>query len=117
MHKILLLVGDGIGPEIMEQGKKILDLFKDIISYEEELIGGVAIDKSGMSYPDLTAEKALRANAVLLGAVGGPKWDNLPLSERPEKGLLAIRKDLGLYANLRPLEIWLPLINFSPLKK
>lgn len=117
MHKILLLAGDGIGPEIMEQGKKILDVFKDIISYEEELIGGAAIDKFGMPYPKLTAEKAIKTNAVLLGAVGGPKWDSLPLSDRPEKGLLAIRKDLGLYANLRPLDIWPSLIDFSPLKK
>ena len=117
MHKVLLLAGDGIGPEIMEQGKKILGIFKDIISYEEESIGGIAIDKFGTPYPKSTAKKAMQANAVLLGAVGGPKWDNLPLSERPEKGLLAIRKDLGLYANLRPLDVWLPLINFSPLKK
>ncbi len=117
MHKILLLPGDGIGPEIMEQGKKILGVFNDIVSYEEAFIGGAAIDKFGMPYPTLTAEKALKANAVLLGAVGGPIWDALPLSERPEKGLLAIRKDLGLYANLRPLDIWPSLIDFSPLKK
>lgn len=117
MYKILLLAGDGIGPEIMEQGKKILGFFKDIVSVEEEYIGGAAIDQFGMPYPKLTAEKAIKANAVLLGAVGGPKWDALPLSERPEKGLLAIRKDLGLYANLRPLDIWPSLIDFSPLKK
>lgn len=116
MHKILLLAGDGIGPEIMEQGKKILSFFKELVNYEEAWIGGAAIDLFGMPYPKLTAEKAKKANAVLLGAVGGPKWDALPLSERPEKGLLAIRKDLGLYANLRPLDIWPSLIDFSPLK-
>lgn len=116
MHKILLVAGDGIGPEIMEQGKKILHCFRDIIFYEEALIGGAAIDIFGTPYPKSTAEKAMQATAVLLGAVGGPKWDALPLSERPEKGLLAIRKQLGLYANIRPLDIWSPLIDFSPLK-
>lgn len=117
MYNILLLAGDGIGPEIMEQGKKILNFFKNRVSYEEAFIGGSAIDKWGMPYPKLTAEKAIQADAVLLGAVGGPKWDTLPLADRPEKGLLAIRKDLGLYANLRPLDIWPSLVDFSPLKK
>lgn len=117
MHTLLLLAGDGIGPEIMEQGKKILSFFKDIIAYEEAWIGGAAIDKCGTAYPKTTAEKAIKANAVLLAAVGGPMWDTLPLAERPEKGLLAIRKDLGLYANIRPLEIFPPLIDFSPLRK
>ena len=116
MYKILLLAGDGIGPEIMDQGKKILDRFKDIISYDEGYIGGVAIEKFGTPYPKETATKALNADAVLFGAVGGPKWDHLPLAERPEKGLLTIRKDLGLYANLRPLDIWPPLANFSPVR-
>jgi len=116
MHNILLLAGDGIGPEIMAQGKKILDCFSDIMCYEEAEIGGIAIDKYGTPYPTETASKTVKADAVLLGAVGGPKWDNLPLSERPEKGLLAIRKDLGLYANLRPLDIWESLKDFSPLK-
>lgn len=117
MHKVLLLAGDGIGPEIMNQGKKILARFKEFLSFEEGLIGGAAIDHFGSPYPQQTSEKAMRADAVLLGAVGGPKWDSLPLAERPEKGLLAIRKDLGLYANLRPLDIWPPLVHFSPLKE
>ncbi len=116
MPKILLLAGDGIGPEIMEQAKKILKCFKNFISYEEGYIGGIAIDKYGTPFPDETQKKALNADAVILGAVGGPQWDNLPLAQRPEKGLLAIRKTLGLYANLRPLDIWTPLVNFSPLK-
>ncbi len=117
MQHILLLAGDGIGPEIMEQGKKILSLFKDIITYEEATIGGAAIDKLGTPYPNSTAEIAKNTTAVLLGAVGGPKWESLPLAERPEGGLLAIRKDLSLFANLRPLEIWPSLMDFSPLKK
>ena len=116
MQSILLLAGDGIGPEIMVQAKKVLDKFKSTVSYEEGLLGGCAIEAEGTPYPAATAEKAKRTKAVLLGAVGGPKWDHLPLAERPEKGLLAIRKDLGLYANLRPLDIWPPLVDFSPLK-
>lgn len=116
MHKILLLAGDGIGPEIMNQGKKILRFFDKIVNYDEAAIGGAAIDRFGSPYPASTAEKAAQSDAIMLGAVGGPKWDHLPLAERPEKGLLAIRQDLGLYANLRPLDIWPPLIDFSPLK-
>lgn len=116
MHRILLLPGDGIGPEVMAQGKKILDHFKDFLSYEEGFIGGAAIDACGTPYPEATSHQALKADAVVLGAVGGPKWDGLPLDQRPEKGLLAIRKDLGLYANLRPLDIWDPLLELSPLK-
>jgi len=117
MHNILLLSGDGIGPEIMEQAKKVLHHFKDIIHYEEGHIGGIAIDTLGNPFPEETLNKATKADAILLGAVGGPKWESLPLAERPEKGLLAIRKVLGLYANLRPLDIWQPLVHFSPLKE
>jgi len=118
MPRILLIAGDGIGPEIMEQAKRILSCFKNQISFTlvEGLIGGAAIDTCGSPFPKETEQEATRADAVLLGAVGGPKWDNLPLQQRPEKGLLAIRKALGLYANLRPLEIWPQLKNLSPLK-
>lgn len=117
MHHVLLLAGDGIGPEIIAQGKKILDLFPELIRYEEGLIGGAAIDAGVGAYPEDTATRAKQADAVLLGAVGGEKWNTLPLAERPESGLLKIRKDLGLYANLRPLTIWPSLSDLSPLKK
>lgn len=116
MHRILLLPGDGIGPEVMNQGKKLLNHYHTVLECEEALIGGAAIDHDGNPFPKETQEKALRADAVILGAVGGPKWDSLPLSQRPEKGLLAIRKVLGVYGNLRPLDIWEPLVDFSPLK-
>lgn len=116
MKKILLLPGDGIGPEIMEQAKKVLACFPDLFEWEEGLIGGAAIDKFGSPFPKITQEQSMKADAVLLGAVGGPKWDSFPSGNRPENGLLAIRKDLGLFANIRPLDIWKPLIDLSPLK-
>ena len=118
MPDILITAGDGIGPEIMEEAKRVLSCFKNEIAFKfiEKPIGGVAIDVCGTPFPDETEEAAKKADAVLLGAVGGPKWDGLPLSERPEKGLLAIRKALGLFANLRPLMIWPQLISFSPLR-
>jgi len=116
MKKILLLPGDGIGPEIMDQAKKVLDCFPNMFECEEGYIGGAAIDKFGNPFPEITRDQSMNADAILLGAVGGPKWDNLPSGNRPEKGLLAIRKILGLYANIRPLEIWKPLIDLSPLK-
>lgn len=118
MAEILLVAGDGIGPEIMEQAKRILRCFAKTIdiTLSEKLIGGVAIDHYGTPFPEETQQAAARADAVLLGAVGGPRWDHLPLAERPEKGLLGIRKALGLYANLRPLTLWPQLMSFSPLK-
>lgn len=116
MKKILLLPGDGIGPEIMEQAKKVLGCFPNLFEYEEGSIGGAAIDKFGNPFPEITLKQSMQADAVLLGAVGGPKWDSFPSGNRPENGLLAIRKALGLYANIRPLDIWKPLIDLSPLK-
>ncbi|MDE1900137.1 MAG: 3-isopropylmalate dehydrogenase [Alphaproteobacteria bacterium] len=118
METILLVAGDGIGPEIMEQAKRILGCFQKNMPLEliEKPIGGAAIDAYGNPFPQETDQVARAAKAVLLGAVGGPKWDALPLAQRPEKGLLGIRKALGLYANLRPLTIWPQLANFSPLK-
>lgn len=118
MPNILITAGDGIGPEIMEEAKRILSCFKNELAFDfvERPIGGAAIDACGSPFPKETEEAATKADAVLLGAVGGPKWDALPLSERPEKGLLAIRKTMGLYANLRPLDIWPQLIGFSPLR-
>ena len=118
MHKILMVAGDGIGPEIMQEAKKILGRFEGTMDFAfvEKPIGGAAIDSHGNPFPAETEEEAITADAVLLGAVGGPKWDGLPLSARPERGLLAIREKLGLYANLRPLKIWPQLVGFSPLR-
>jgi 3-isopropylmalate dehydrogenase len=117
---IALLPGDGIGPEIIAQGKRVLaavgEVFGIQFAFNEALIGGAAIDASGTALPGETTECCQRADAVLLGAVGGPKWDNPSLKVRPEQGLLAIRRALGLYANLRPVLPHRSLIAASPLK-
>jgi len=119
--KIAVLKGDGIGPEIVEATlrvlKKVEELYGVSFEFEEGLIGGIAIDEKGTPLPDDTLELCKNSDAVLLGAVGGPKWDNLPTDKRPEKGLLKIRKELDLYANLRPAKVWEPLIDASPLKR
>jgi 3-isopropylmalate dehydrogenase len=119
-YKIALLKGDGIGPEIVQSAvevlQKIEELFRYSFTFEEGLIGGIAIDQKGDPLPQETLELCLKADAVLLGAVGGPKWDDLPTHKRPEKGLLGIRKALDLYANLRPAKVYEPLISSSPLK-
>jgi 3-isopropylmalate dehydrogenase len=108
-YRILLLPGDGIGPEIVAQAAAVLDKagqrFGHAFQMEEALIGGAAIDATGGPLPQATLDKAQAADAVLLGAVGGPKWDNIEKSIRPERGLLGIRKALGLFANLRPAYI------------
>ncbi len=118
MANILLLPGDGIGPEIVAQAVKVLDAISGVLSltYEYALIGGAGIDGAGSPFPNDTQEKALASDAVLLGAVGGPKWDHLPMPERAEMGILGIRKALGLYANMRPLDLWPQLESLSPLK-
>ncbi|NPA32387.1 MAG: 3-isopropylmalate dehydrogenase [Aquificae bacterium] len=120
-YKIAVLKGDGIGPEIVEQALRVLDKISELygvrFEYEEGLIGGEAIDKTGTPLPDETLELCKRSDAILLGAVGGPKWDDLPTDKRPEKGLLRIRKELDLYANLRPAKVWEPLISSSPLRE
>lgn len=107
--KICLMPGDGIGPEIIEQAvaalNKVADKFGHTVSYSEALIGGIAIDTAGHPLPQETVDACKAADAVLLGAVGGPKWDSLP-DNRPEKGLLGIRKELGLFANLRPAKLF-----------
>lgn len=118
---ICLLPGDGIGPEIMKEAVKVLDaigrLHNVSFSYEEALLGGIAIDETGEPLPPETLEAANRSDAVLLAAVGGPKWDNTdPDGKRPEQGLLGIRQGLGLFANLRPVHIFPALIDASPLK-
>ncbi len=116
--KICLMPGDGIGPEIVEQAVKVLDKvakkFGHTVSYTNALIGGAAIDATGGPLPDETVAACKAADAVLLGAVGGPKWDTLPTAIRPEKGLLGIRKALGLFANLRPATLLPELWGCSP---
>lgn len=119
-YKITLLKGDGIGPEIVNQAVKVLDKagekFGFTVEYDEALLGGCAIDATGVPLPDETVEKCKKADSVLLGAVGGPKWDTLPGNLRPEAGLLGIRGALGLFANLRPAVIFEPLKGASPIK-
>ncbi|HSD36345.1 MAG TPA: 3-isopropylmalate dehydrogenase [Rhodocyclaceae bacterium] len=117
--KICYLPGDGIGPEIMAQALRVLDVFKKEgmnIELEEALLGGAAVDATGVPYPEATQKAARAADAVLLAAVGGPKWDVLPRPQRPERGLLGIRKDLNLFANLRPAILYPELANASSLK-
>lgn len=108
--KIGLVKGDGIGPEIVECAIKVLDKVLDKTEYsavyEELCAGGVAIDKYGVPLPDETIKKALECDSVLLGAVGGPKWDTLPGHLRPERALLGLRKELGLFANIRPVKLY-----------
>jgi 3-isopropylmalate dehydrogenase len=117
--KICYLPGDGIGPEIMAQALRVLDVFQSEgmkIEREEALLGGAAVDATGEPYPPATQQLARAADAVLLAAVGGPKWDVLPRPQRPERGLLGIRKDLNLFANLRPAVLYDELKNASSLK-
>lgn len=119
--KILVLKGDGIGPDVVDQALKCLDAvakkFNHNFEYVEGYIGGVAIDKFGVPLPDETLDLAKKSDAVFLGAVGDWKYDNLDPAIRPEKGLLGIRKGLGLFANLRPVKIFDDLISSSPLKE
>lgn len=119
-HKILVLPGDGIGPEIVAEAVKVLDVFRTEGSLAAELeyahIGGIAYDKEGQPYPDTTRALAHKADAILLGAVGGAQYDTLERSLRPERGLLAIRSDLELFANLRPAILYEELASASTLK-
>ena len=119
-HNIVVLKGDGIGPEIVDEAVKVLDAagkkygFK--MNYDYELMGGCAIDETGEPLPQKTVDACKKADCVFLGAVGGPKWDGVPGNKRPEAGLLGIRGALGLYANLRPARIFAPLKDASPIK-
>ncbi len=119
-YHITLLPGDGIGPEVVQETVKVLqkvaDLFGFSVETEEALIGGSAIDATGRPLPEETIQKSLAADAVLLGSIGGPKWENLPHHQKPEQALLGIRKALNTYANLRPAKVWEPLISASTLK-
>lgn len=120
-YRITVLKGDGIGPEIVDECTKVLDAagrkFGFQFDYNYQLLGGCAIDAKGVPYPKETEEACKASDAVLLGAVGGPKWDTQPGNNRPEAGLLAIRESLGLFANLRPAKIFAPLKNASPIKE
>jgi len=119
-YNIALLPGDGIGPEVIREAVRVLektgDIFGHTFAFEPFLLGGCATDAHGMPYPDETARGCKAADAVLLGAVGGPKWEAYPVHQRPEAGLLAIRSDLGLYANLRPAALRPALRAACPLR-
>ena len=114
--KICVLPGDGIGIEIMAQAVRVLKALDIKFELEEALLGGCAVDATGNPFPEATQKLAQEADAVLLGAVGGPKWDGLARELRPERGLLGIRKLLGLFANLRPAVLYPELANASTLK-
>lgn len=120
MYQIAVLPGDGIGPEIISQTVKVLQkadsLYSIGLSFSTHPFGGEAIDQTGGPLPESTLHACQKADAVLLGAVGGPKWDGLTGAKRPEAGLLALRKSLGLYANLRPATVYPALRACSPLK-
>lgn len=117
--EILILAGDGIGPEVCAQVEKIINILNDKgsdFSVSHALLGGCAYDETGDPFPEATKEAAKKADAILLGAVGGPKWESLDISVRPEKGLLGIRKELELFANLRPAIVFDELADASTLK-
>jgi 3-isopropylmalate dehydrogenase len=117
---VLLLPGDGIGPEVMAEVRRTMNWFarRQGISFEtaEDLVGGVSIGRHGTPLTDAVMAKALDADAVLFGAVGGPRYDDLPFEQKPERGLLRLRKELGLFANLRPAKVFDALVDSSSLK-
>ena len=118
--QIAVIRGDGIGPEIVDQAIRVLDAVAEkyghVFKYVDVDMGGIAIDRWGEALPKEMLEKCLASDSVLLGAVGGPKWDGMPGDKRPEKGLLALRSGMGLYANNRPAKLWPQLADASPLK-
>ena len=120
-RNIALIRGDGIGPEIVEQAKQVLDkvaaIFGHEFSYTDVAMGGNAIDKYGDPLPQEMLDKCLSSDSVLLGAVGGPKWNGVPGTMRPEKGLLRLRAGMGVYSNNRPAKIWKQLSSASPLRQ
>ena len=120
LNKIAVLSGDGIGPEVMAQGIKALKAIEEKYNHnfllKEALMGGIAIDKTGSPLPKETLDIALAADAVLLGAIGTPKYADPTLKVRPEQGLLGLRKALGLYANIRPVKAYDKLVGLSPIK-
>ena len=121
MKKIAVLPGDGIGPEVTAQAIKVLqavaDLYGHDFAFEEGLIGAAAIDATGNPFPEATETLCRQADAILFGAIGDPKYDNDPSAKvRPEQGLLRMRKNLGLFANIRPVTTYEALASISPLK-
>ena len=121
MEKILILPGDGIGPEVMREVRRVIDWFGTHRGFEstveEDLVGGCAFDAQGQAISDAAMEKAMAADVVLLGAVGGPQWDKVAYDVRPEAGLLRLRKDMELFANLRPATCFSALADASSLKR
>jgi 3-isopropylmalate dehydrogenase len=119
-HEVLVLPGDGIGTEVVPVARRVMEAaakrFEIGLHFTEALVGGTAIDQTGSPLPEETLTKARQARAVLLGAVGGPRWDDLPTLERPERGLLGLRSGLELFANLRPALLFEPLVAASSLK-
>jgi 3-isopropylmalate dehydrogenase len=119
-NSLLILPGDGIGPEVMAEVRKVIDWFGQNglpFEVEEGLVGGCAYDAHGTPLTDETMDRAQAADAILLGAVGGPKWDDLDFSVKPERGLLRLRKEMDLFANLRPAQCFDALADFSSLKR
>ena len=119
---IALLPGDGIGPEVTEQAVKVLKAiaseFNHTFNFKEASVGAIAIDKTGNPLPDETINLCKASDAILFGAIGDPKYDNDPSAKvRPEQGLLKLRKEMGLYANIRPVKAYDTLLDKSPLKK
>ncbi|HSK38278.1 MAG TPA: 3-isopropylmalate dehydrogenase, partial [Arenibaculum sp.] len=119
--KLLILPGDGIGPEVMRQVRRVVDWMDRrrsvTFDVQDGLVGGAAIDQHGVPLSDETMADAMEVDAILLGAVGGPKWDGIPFDRRPEAGLLRLRKELSLYANLRPAIVFDALVDASTLKQ
>src|SRR6266481_2578181 len=120
-RKVLVLAGDGIGPEIMRQALRVIEFFdqRHIASFEiaEGLVGGAALDASGVPLTEETLAQAVASDAVLFGAVGGAKWDTLPFELRPERGILRLRKEMDLFANLRPAVVFDALVDATSLKR
>ena len=121
MARIAVVPGDGVGLEVVREAVKVLKVaggrFGIPLEFEQGTVGGAAIDRLGTPLPPETWNLCKSSDAILFGAVGGPKWDNLPVDRRPERGLLRLRKELQLYANLRPVKLFPPLIDASPLKR
>src|SRR5262245_42788043 len=119
--RIVVIAGDGIGPEVTGEARKVLEAvagkFDHHFAFDPQMMGGRAIDELGTSLPDATVAACKSADAILLGAVGGPKWDSPNAPDRPERGLLALRKALNLFANFRPVKVHPQLIGASTLKE
>src|SRR5262245_45581579 len=120
-YRIAVLPGDGIGPEVTGQAVRVLEAVGKLagfgFEFEQALVGGAAIDATGGPLPPRTLELCRSSQAILFGSVGGPKWDHLPQEQKAERGLLALRKELDLFANLRPARCFPMLVDASPLKR